>query len=54
MGPGTNAAEQFSIMLGREFRLDQMISRAADAAPLQDDRPENEYFLLRQYMRWKV
>jgi hypothetical protein len=53
-GPGTNAAEQFLIMVGREFRLDQMISRAPVAAPLQDDRPENEYFLLWQYMHWKV
>jgi len=53
-GPATNAAEQFSIILGRELHLDQLIAGAPDAAPLQDDRPENEYFFLRQYMHWKI
>jgi predicted membrane-bound spermidine synthase len=53
-GPATSAADQFSIILGRELRLDQMISGAPQAAPLQDDRPENEYFFLRQYMHWKI
>jgi len=51
-GPATNASEQFSIMLGRELQLGQMISGAPQAAPLQDDRPENEYFFLRQSVRW--
>jgi hypothetical protein len=52
-GPATNAAEQYSIKLGRELKLGEMISGAPEAAPLQDDRPENEYFLLRHYMHWK-
>lgn len=52
-GPATNAAEQFSLMLGRELQLDEMIAGAPGAAPLQDDRPENEYFLLRHYVDWK-
>lgn len=52
-GPATNAAEQFAIILGRELELSEMISRAPEAAPMQDDRPENEYFLLRQLRRRK-
>jgi spermidine synthase len=53
-GPATRAADQFSIILGRELQLDQLIAGAPQAAPLQDDRPENEYFFLREYMHWQI
>jgi hypothetical protein len=50
-GPASSPAEQFSIILGRELSLEQMIAGAPEAPALQDDRPENEYFLLRKYAR---
>ncbi len=53
-GPAPNATEQFSIVLGRELALDQMISGAPEAPALHDDRPENEYFFLRRYLHWRV
>jgi len=53
-GPAPSPAEQFSIILGRELALDQMISGAPDAPALQDDHPENEYFFLRKYLHWRV
>jgi hypothetical protein len=39
--------------LKRELSLDQMISVAPQVPALQDDRPQNEYFFLRQYLRWQ-
>jgi spermidine synthase len=47
-GPESTADGQFAIILSRELTLDQMISGAPDAPALQDDRPENEYYVLRQ------
>jgi hypothetical protein len=46
-GPETTAEQQFSIVLSRELPLDQLIARAPGVPALQDDRPENEYYLLR-------
>jgi hypothetical protein len=46
-GPETTAEHQFSVLLSRELPLDQLIARAPSAPALQDDRPENEYYLLR-------
>jgi spermidine synthase len=51
-GPESSAAQQFSIILGRELRPDQITSKAPRALALQDDHPENEYFLLRYFFRW--
>ena len=43
----TLAEGQFGSILRREISLDQMISGCArESAALQDDRPENEYFIL--------
>jgi len=53
-GPATTADQQFAIVLGRELTLDQMTSGAPTAPALQDDRPENEYFFLRQYLHWRT
>lgn len=53
-GPATTPADQFSIILGRELALDQIISRAPDASTLQDDHPENEYYFLRMYLHWRI
>ena len=46
-GPESSAEQQFSIVLSRELPLDQLIARAPEVPALQDDRPENEYYLLR-------
>jgi predicted membrane-bound spermidine synthase len=47
-GPASNPQEQFEIVLSREVLLDALIQQAPDAPALQDDRPVNEYFLLRR------
>jgi spermidine synthase len=46
-GPEATAEDQFEDLLRNEFPLSQMISESPDAPPLQDDRPMNEYYLLR-------
>lgn len=48
-GPESSAEQQFSILLSRELPLDQLIARAPEVPALQDDRPENEYYLLRLF-----
>jgi spermidine synthase len=53
-GPASSAAGQFSIILGRELSLDQLIARAPQAPALQDNHPENEYFFLRHYLHLKL
>ena len=47
-GPASNPQEQFEIVLSRELPVDSLIQRAPSAPALQDDRPVNEYFLLRR------
>ena len=47
-GPELTAERQFAVILSRELSLDQMIAGAPHVPALQDDRPENEYYLLRQ------
>ncbi len=53
-GPAPTAEGQLAIILSREVSLDQMIAGAPSAPALQDDRPENEYYLLRKNLpaRW--
>ena len=53
-GPSSSAAQQFSIILGRELSLDQLIAGAPYAPALQDDHPENEYYFLRQYLHLQL
>jgi predicted membrane-bound spermidine synthase len=47
-GPETTAEAQFQVVLNRELSLDQLMAQAPGAPALQDDRPENEYYLLRR------
>ena len=49
-GPESSAEQQFSILLSRELPLDQIIARAPRIPALEDDRPENEYYLLRLFI----
>jgi spermidine synthase len=53
-GPEATAEHQFSILLGRELPLDQLIARAPSVPALQDDRPENEYYLLRRFLNDRI
>ena len=47
-GPEPTPERQFGRVLGKEISLDQMIAQAPQVPALQDDRPVNEYYLLRR------
>ena len=46
-GPESTPELQFADVLKKEISLEQMIAEAPHTPALQDDRPENEYYLLR-------
>jgi predicted membrane-bound spermidine synthase len=46
-GPETTAEGQFSRVLRNEISLDELIAQAPAAPALQDDRPVNEYYVMR-------
>ena len=46
-GPAKTPAAQFDRVLSNEITLDQLIALSPSTPALQDDRPINEYFLLR-------
>jgi spermidine synthase len=46
-GPGKTPDEQFQLLLSKEMTTAEMIALSPDTPALQDDRPVNEYFLLR-------
>ena len=48
MGPGDNAGGQFAEVLKNEISLDDLIAQAPAAPALQDDRPVNEYYVMRR------
>jgi predicted membrane-bound spermidine synthase len=50
-GPTSSVASQFEIVYGRERRIQDLIRGDLSAPLLTDDRPVNEYFLLRQIAR---
>ena len=43
-----DVSPEFAGVLNRELSLDDLIRGAPDVPALQDDRPVNEYFLLRR------
>jgi hypothetical protein len=45
--PNVTAEQIFASILRQKTSIDRIIALAPDAPPLQDDRPMNEYFLLR-------
>jgi len=47
-GPAYTPAEQFAIVLKQELTPDSLIQKAPSVEALRDDRPVNEYFLLRR------
>jgi len=47
-GPAQSAEEQFAPVINSEFSIESLIARASGSVPaLQDDRPVNEYYILR-------
>ncbi len=48
-GPTTTAEGAFSIVLGREIEVSHLLDRAKGTPALTDDRPFNEYYLLRHW-----
>jgi len=46
-GPATGVASQFEIVLSRERDIRVLVQENPRAPILTDDRPVNEYFLLR-------
>jgi spermidine synthase len=47
-GPEATPELQFANVLKKELSLDRMIAEAPQAPALQDDRPENEYYIIRR------
>ncbi len=47
-GPETTPEGQFADVLKREISLDELIQQAPAASALRDDRPVNEYYLIRR------
>jgi len=48
---GTAPAEHFAAVLGQEVPLFAVVGLVPDAPALTDDRPVNEYYVLRRYLR---
>jgi spermidine synthase len=46
-GPAATAEQQFAMVLSRELSLADIIHQSPDVPALRDDRPVNEYFVLR-------
>jgi hypothetical protein len=51
-GPLTTPQQQFDLVLAHEFSLQKFIAREPRVPALQDDRPINEYFLLRHRLHF--
>lgn len=47
-GPKSTAQDQFETVLQNKVSLDDLIQRAPNVPALQDDRPVNEYFVVRK------
>ncbi len=47
-GPAPTAEQEFAAVLNQELSVDDLIAQAPHVPALQDDRPVNEYFLLRR------
>ncbi len=51
-GPAATPTEQFERMLRTDLTTRTLISRSPDTPPLQDDRPVNEYDMLRHWSHY--
>ena len=52
-GPTNTPVQQFHAMLSNPASPKELIARAPNTPSLQDDRPVNEYYLLRDFFREK-
>ena len=52
-GPYASAEQQFKALLENEVPIERIIAQAPDEPALQDDRPVNEYYLLRRFGPWR-
>jgi spermidine synthase len=50
-GPFPTAEQQFAAVLEKEIPIDWMVTMNRDVPAMEDDRPVNEYYLLRE--RWR-
>jgi len=48
-GPEDTPTEEFAVVLGQEVQLDDLIRQNPGIPALQDDRPINEYYLMRNW-----
>jgi hypothetical protein len=46
-GPGKDPEGRLNLMLSREISIDQLIALSPSSPALSDDRPMNEYYLVR-------
>jgi len=52
-GPAASPEQQMNLLLSQQASLDSIIALSPTTAVLTDDRPINEYFLLRsRFGRW--
>jgi hypothetical protein len=54
-GPEATAERQFAVVLDSELPISQLVALAPAAPAMQDDRPLNEYYVLRRRLgqRWQ-
>ena len=50
-GPASNPQQQFELVLSREASVGALLQAIPGVPALTDDRPFNEYFVLRRYGR---
>ncbi len=50
-GPAASAEEQLGLVLRREIQVERLLALDPRAPALSDDRPVNEYYLLRSFLR---
>ena len=51
-GPEASAQQQFEKVLSQEVKMEQLFSLSPGTPALQDDRPINEYFLMRRWFKF--
>jgi len=53
-GPSSDVQEQLELVIKNEIPVAQLIQQAPEVPALQDDRPVNEYFILRRFGLFKA
>ena len=50
-GPAAAAQDKFASLLGQEIPMEKLLNAAPNAPALSDDRPVNEYYVVRRWLR---